>query len=130
MLKNLNRGALCLVLLMAISPAWAGKGAFLPTYHPKPCSGDDCKADDPRSGLPCKGLLCGFTSAKSMQPPVTAAQAAEAEKARDAAIAAAAAAVPAPPVKSKHRRVAKIKIKTKATVAASDAATVAQAPAK
>lgn len=105
MIRSVAAAGLCFLALAAIggSDAVAGKGAFLPTYHPKPCSGDDCQASDPRSGAPCKGLLCDFSSARALQRPVTASEAAEAEKVRAAAIAAAAATPPPEtPVKRKH----------------------------
>lgn len=95
----------CVVLSIAaaLPRAADAKGAFLPTFHPKPCSGDSCFADDPRSGQSCTGFLCSLTSAKAMQPPVTASQAAELEKAAAMAQAAQTVAPPAPDqFKRKH----------------------------
>lgn len=90
--------------------AFAGMGKVFPTYHPAPCSGDDCRADDPRSNKDCAGLLCTFSSAKAMQPPVTAAQAAEADKARVVAGAPPEPVAPAAvPAKRKAKRMVRIK---------------------
>ena len=103
------------------SAAVAGMGAVLPHYKPKPCSGDDCKADDPRSNTDCQGLLCSFSSAKAMQAPMTATQAAEAQRVRAAAEAAQAqqaVAAPLPDATPKKRRHASGPQLSKATVKA------------
>lgn len=99
----------CLALAASSLPSRVdARGALFPTYHPKPCSGEDCRADDARSGEPCTGLLCSFASAHAMWPPVTASQAAEAAKAQ-AQSDVTATILPAPsaaPAKSKHERAA------------------------
>lgn len=99
-------GASCLILVAVGGPALA-RGAFFPTYHPKPCEGESCRADDERSGVPCTGLSCSFSSAKALQRPVTASEAAETQ-ARATASAALPAATPAPePAKKKRKTAAK-----------------------
>lgn len=71
---------LATITLPQLAHAGMGNRATTPIYRPEPCQGDACKADDPRSGTPCQGLICSFSSAKALQPPVTAAQAAEAQQ--------------------------------------------------
>lgn len=100
--------ALAALAVLGVGSALAQR-APVPSLYDRDCKGLLCTGDARTLAgppPPCQGLLCGLAP-YSMQPPVTASQAAEmqAERANEAA----AAAPPTPARKVRHARAAKRK---------------------